>query len=198
MDASFVSEVIPPMIFVVVGVALVWALVELILVLRKARQTVETIEGDVRPILEDVKKIASDAKDMTESVKPAIDRVDPLMERASLAVDAANLEIMRLDGILENIDSITGSAASATEAIDTVTNAPLKIVNAASDKLRSALSGKKASDESAKLAAASEAAGASDVPGADERACEQAPSQPEKDEAESASGYFTYDAPKEG
>lgn len=81
-----------------------------------------------------------------------------MVERASLAVDAANLEIMRLDGILENVDAITSSAASATEAVDTVANAPLKIVNAASEKLREALSGKKTSDESAKLAAAAEAA----------------------------------------
>ncbi len=194
MDASLISGVILPVIFVVVGISLVWMLVELVLVLRRTRKTVEVIENDMRPILQDAKQVASDAKEMTAAIKPAIDRVDPLMERASLAVDAANLEIMRLDGILENVDSITGSAASATEAIDTVTNAPLKIVNAASDKLRTALSGKKASDESAKLAAAVEAADASDI---EPSSNAQASECPEKAEQETEGGYFTYSAPKE-
>ena len=67
-------------------------------------------------------------------------------------------EIMRLDGILENVDAITSSAASATEAVDTVANAPLKIVNAASESCAKPFQGKKASDESAELAAAAEAA----------------------------------------
>ena len=138
MDVGFISEVILPVVFVIVGIALVWAIVELVLVLRRTRKTVETLETSVKPIIDDVQKVAADAKEMTASIKPAIDRVDPLVERASLAVDAANLEIMRLDGILENVDAITSSAASATEAVDTVANAPLKIVNAASEKLREA------------------------------------------------------------
>ena len=90
-------------VFVIVGIALVWAIVELVLVLRRTRKTVETLETSVKPIIDDVQKVAADAKEMTASIKPAINRVDPLVERASLAVDAANLEIMRLDGILENV-----------------------------------------------------------------------------------------------
>ena len=115
---------------------------------------------------------------------------------------------MRLDGILENVDAITGSAASATEAVDTVANAPLKIVNAASEKLRGAFCAKKASDESAKLAAAGEAAGAVEFVAAaapvgqmSESAAspvaQVAAAQPETElqpEPETAGGYFTYAA----
>ena len=115
---------------------------------------------------------------------------------------------MRLDGILENVDAITSSAASATEAVDTVANAPLKIVNAASEKLREALSGKKASDESAKLAAAAEAAAPAEFAAiegdqaamcapeahAPEAAAEKPASEPEP---QTAGGYFTYGASKE-
>lgn len=208
MDVGFISEVILPVVFVIVGIALVWAIVELVLVLRRTRKTVETLETSVKPIIDDVQKVAADAKEMTASIKPAIDRVDPLVERASLAVDAANLEIMRLDGILENVDAITSSAASATEAVDTVANAPLKIVNAASEKLREALSGKKASDESAKLAAAVEAAAPAEfaaIEGDQAAACAPEAHAPEiaaeksasEPEPQTAGGYFTYGASKE-
>ena len=109
---------------------------------------------------------------------------------------------------LENVDAITSSAASATEAVDTVANAPLKIVNAASEKLREALSGKKASDESAKLAAAAEAAAPAEFAAiegdqaamcapeahAPEVAAEKPASEPEP---QTAGGYFTYGTSKE-
>lgn len=144
MDMAFLTDVVLPVVFAVVGVALIWALVELVITLRRARKTVETVEEQTLPILNDV-------KDMTESLKPAVDKVDPLVERVSLAVDAANLEIMRLDGILENVDQMTKTASNATAAVDTVANAPLKLVNAATDKLRSAFSSKKASDDSVAL-----------------------------------------------
>ena len=84
MDVGFISEVILPVVFVIVGIALVWAIVELVLVLRRTRKTVETLETSVKPIIDDVQKVAADAKEMTASIKPAIDRVDPLVERACL------------------------------------------------------------------------------------------------------------------
>lgn len=149
MDTSVISGVVLPIVFIVVGVALVWALVELIMVLRRTRTTVETMEAEITPILKDVREI-------TESVKPAADKVDPLVERVSLAVDAANLEIMRLDGILENVNEITETAASAANAVDAVANTPLRLVNTATEKLRDAFSGRRVSDESACLADAQE------------------------------------------
>ena len=76
MDAGFISEVILPVVFVIVGIALVWAIVELVLVLRRTRKTVETLETSVKPIIDDVQKVAADAKEMTASIKPAIDRVN--------------------------------------------------------------------------------------------------------------------------
>ena len=150
MDASFIQQVILPVVFAVVGIELICALIELIRFLRKARETVDTLEGEVRPVISDVKEIV-------ENLKPASEKIDPLAERVSLAVDAANLEIMRLDGILENVDSLTSSASSAASAMDTVANTPLKLMNTAADKLRGAFSQKKASDASVSLGAAAEA-----------------------------------------
>lgn len=166
MDASVISGVVLPIVFIVVGVALVWALVELIMVLRRTRTTVEAMEAEITPILKDVREI-------TESVKPAADKVDPLVERVSLAVDAANLEIMRLDGILENVNEITETAASAANAVDAVANTPLRLVNTATEKLRDAFSGRRVSDESAYLADAQESGAGKGVPSASGEGCAQ-------------------------
>ena len=216
MDTAFIQQVALPIVYVVVGIVLVWALVELIIFLRKTRKTVETMEEEIRPVI-------SDVKEMTESLKPAIDKMDPLAERVSLAVDAANLEIMRLDGILENVDAMTTSAAGAANAVETVANTPMKLVNTAAEKLRGAFSQKKASDASVALGSAGEEAraaalgeasaaasfAAAEAP-ADPAATEQpapaeAPAQPAPQTQEapaaepaapkaegSASGYFTY------
>lgn len=220
MDAAFIQQVVLPIVCVVVGIVLVWALVELVIFLRSTRKTVSTLEEEIRPVI-------SDVKEMTESLKPAVDKMDPLAERVSLAVDAANLEIMRLDGILENVDALTGSAAGAANAVETVANTPMKLVNTAAEKLRGAFSQKKASDASVALGAAAEGAqaavleGASTVPDATtaESTPTPAPSAPVAPEpseqpaadvaplsqgaasAESpapksdtaSSGYFTYD-----
>lgn len=216
MDTAFIQQVALPIVYVVVGIVLVWALVELIIFLRKTRKTVETMEEEIRPVI-------SDVKEMTESLKPAIDKMDPLAERVSLAVDAANLEIMRLDGILENVDAMTTSAAGAANAVETVANTPMKLVNTAAEKLRGAFSQKKASDASVALGSAGEEARAAALGGAsaaasfaaaeapaDPAATEQpapaeAPAQPAPQTQEapaaepaapkaegSASGYFTY------
>ena len=151
MDMEFVSAVVLPIVYVIVGIALVWALVELVLFLRRLGKTVSSVEEQVTPIL-------ADAKEMTESLKPAVDKVDPLVERVSLAVDAANLEIMRLDGILGDVGDITQTASQAVSAVDTVAQTPMRIVNDVSEKLRGAFKGKKASDESVALGTAGESA----------------------------------------
>lgn len=225
MDTAMISDVVLPLVFVAVGIALIWLVVELVMFLRRTRSTVDALEAQIAPILEDVKEI-------TESVKPAADKVDPLVERVSLAVDAANLEIMRLDGILENVDKITETTASAASAVDTVANTPLKLVNTATEKLRGAFSSRKASVESASLAdAAQRSALATDASAAQEQACcekslahdradaetrespEAAPQaahvetvseaagradaeEPESEQTDGAQNYFTY-APKE-
>lgn len=216
MDTAFIQQVALPIVYVVVGIVLVWALVELIIFLRKTRKTVETMEEEIRPVI-------SDVKEMTESLKPAIDKMDPLAERVSLAVDAANLEIMRLDGILENVDAMATSAAGAANAVETVANTPMKLVNTAAEKLRGAFSQKKASDASVALGSAAEEAQAAalgeasaaasfaaaeapaELAATEQPAPAEAPAQPAPQTQEapaaepaapkaegSASGYFTY------
>ena len=73
-----------PVVFIIVGIALIWFVVELAITVRKARTTIDEVKQEVQPII-------ANANELTESVKPAVAKVDPLVERVQLTVDAANL-----------------------------------------------------------------------------------------------------------
>ncbi len=145
-----VLGIILPIVYIIVGVGLVWFVVELALTIRKTRKTVTAIKEEIDPSLASIKKITAD-------LEPVITKVDPLVERVSLTVDAANLEIMRVDQILENVTDITGSVNKAVGAVDTVTSAPVEFVNSVTKKVRSVFKPKYASNESMKLGGAEDA-----------------------------------------
>ena len=144
MDFFSVINVALPVIYVLVGIVLMWFVIELVMTVRKTRETVTSVQKQLEPTLEHVEKI-------TASLEPVCDKIDPLVDRVSLTVDAANLEVMRLDQILEDVGEITSSASSAVTAVDTVANAPLELVNSVTKKVRRKFTPKKASDESVAL-----------------------------------------------
>ncbi len=179
MDVNEILNIALPIVFLIVGVVLVWFLVELVLTLKTARKTVDSIQEQLTPTLEHVEKI-------TKELEPAMTKVDPLMERVSLTVDAANLELMRVDQILEDLGDVTGTVSKATNAVDTVASAPVNLVSNVTEKVRGVLKGSSSSSESAKLAHAHAEAqlGEGDVQAAAEAA------QGEAEEVQ----YFTYGA----
>lgn len=118
-----------PWLYAVVGVVFLWLVIELALTVRKTRSSLKNMENKVDQVVKDVDEISTE-------ILPAIKKVDPLMDRLSLTVDAANLEIMRLDEILEDVSTMTNAASKATKQIETVTNAPLELVNSVADKVR--------------------------------------------------------------
>lgn len=150
MEFGEILNVALPVIYVVVGIALVWLVVELALTFRKTRQTVTDVQRQLEPTLDHVEKI-------TAQLEPVSAKVDPLVDRVSLTVDAANLEIMRLDQILEDVTQITDSVTKTMDTVDTVTSAPLDLVTSVTDKVRTKIKGRGASDESVKLGAAAAA-----------------------------------------
>ena len=143
-----------PIVYALVGVALIWALIELVRLLRSMRGMVEDTNANVAPLMGRVNDMVADAA-------PAAKRIDPMLERVNLTVDAANLELMRVDGILENVDAITGHVANAASAVDDVATTPSRMVNNVVEAVRGAVGAKKASDESVGFAA--EAAAASEA-----------------------------------
>lgn len=134
---SEISEVVSqilPFVFVVVGIALIWFVVELAITIRKARGTIDSLEKQVEPTLTNVETI-------TTQIQPVIAKADPLVDRVTLTLDAANLELVRIDKILEDVGDITDSASSATTAVEGVVNAPKNLVTSASNAVHRAFNG---------------------------------------------------------
>ncbi|MEG0323086.1 MAG: DUF948 domain-containing protein [Raoultibacter sp.] len=144
MDFAEVVNIALPIVYVLVGAALVWLVIELVMTLRKTRKTVDDLKKQVEPTLANV-------QELTEGLKPVVAKVDPLVERISLTVDATNLEIMRVDQILDDVNDITGSLSSAVDAVDTAANAPIDLVNSVSNRVRNVFKPRKASSESVAL-----------------------------------------------
>lgn len=168
MGFAEVLNIVLPVVYALVGCVLVWFVVELVMTIRVARKTVTEVEEQLKPTLANVEKITTDLEPTMKSVKritaqidPVVAKVDPLVDRVSLTVDAANLEIMRVDQILEDVNQITGSITKTMDTVDTVTSAPLELVNTVTSKMRSRFKPRYASDESVKLGQEAEGAPAS-------------------------------------
>lgn len=192
MDFAGIVEIALPVVYVLVGAVLVWFVVELALTIRSTRSTIDGAHKELAPTLKSVEKITAQVdpliahvdtlvtdqidplltrvNEIAEEAKPAVGRVDPLVERLSLTVDAANLELMRVDQILEDVTQITDSVSKAAGAVDTVTSAPIDLVNSLTGKLRSRFKPRYASDESVSLGAAADASAAEKAGRAPERA----------------------------
>lgn len=141
--AEFLNAALP-FVYIIVGAALVWFVIELAITIRKTRTTVDEMHKQLEPTLDNVQRL-------TASLEPVVAKVDPLVDRVSLTVDAANLELMRVDQILEGVTDITDSVSSAVDAVDTVTNAPMNLLTSVTTKVRSAFKTKHASEESIAL-----------------------------------------------
>ena len=150
MDFGSVMNIILPIVYGVVGLALIWFVIELVMTVRKARNTVTDVQKQLEPTLDSVQKI-------TARIEPVTKKVDPLVDRVNLTVDAANLEIMRVDQILEDVTQVTNQLSKAANTVDTVTSAPVDLVNSMAKKVRNRFKSKGASDESVRLGQAKDA-----------------------------------------
>lgn len=145
MDVGSVLNMVLVAVFIVVGIALVFFVLELIKVLKTTRETISHLDEQLSPTMANVKQITAD-------IEPAMLKVDPIMDRVQLTLDSVNLEMMRVDKILEDVGDITDAASSATSAVDNITNAPVKAVNNVASRVKNAFGGKGASEESVQLA----------------------------------------------
>jgi ABC-type transporter Mla subunit MlaD len=148
-------DLVLPIVYIVVGCALVWFLIELVITVRKTRKTVDDMQKQLTPAIESVQEISAEVE---KKLPPILDNVnkisagvDPLIDRVSLTVDAANLEIMRLDQILEDVSEITDTASKAVDTVDNVTSMPMDVVNNLASKVRGVFTPASASKESVEL-----------------------------------------------
>lgn len=144
MDIGSILGIVLPIVYIIVGVVLVWFVIELALTARRTRTTVDAVHEQIEPTLEHVNEI-------TKGIEPVVAKVDPLMDRVALTVDAANLEIMRVDQILEDVSQMTGTVTKTLDTVDSVTSLPLDAVNSLTSKMRSIFKKPQASEESQRL-----------------------------------------------
>ena len=141
MGISEILNIILPFVYVLVFIAIIWFIVELVLLLRRTRKVIKDVHEQIEPTLDHIEKI-------TAELEPVVPKIDPLVDRVSLTVDAANLEIMRLDQILEDVSEITDTVSSAANAVDTVAQAPVEFVANVTSKVRRAFKPARASSDS--------------------------------------------------
>ena len=72
-----------PIVYALVGVALVWFIIELVMTVRTARKTVKSVKKQIDPTLENVGKI-------TASLEPAVANVNRLTEQLQPTVEHVN------------------------------------------------------------------------------------------------------------
>lgn len=132
-----ILNILLPIIYIMVGCALVWLLIELSLAVRKTKKVVVDLKDQLDPTLANVEKITTE--------------IPPMMEHLQLTIDAANLEVLRVDEILSDVADMTNAANKAIGTVDAVANAPVELVNALASKIRGKFGGKDASSESIKL-----------------------------------------------
>ncbi len=138
MDAL---NIILPIVYILVGCALVWFVVELVITIRKVRpKAIDTID-QLQPTITELQQMVTD-------IQPTVRKVDPLMDRVTLTVDSVNLEMMRVDEILEDVTQMTDAISKTVGVVDNVTSAPVEIVNSITSKVRDKFRPKFASDES--------------------------------------------------
>lgn len=136
-----ILDIILPIVYIVVGAALVWFIVELVITIKKVRgKALDTID-ELDPTIKNIEQMVSD-------IQPTINKVDPLVDRVTLTVDSVNLEMMRVDQILEDVGNVTGTLSKTVNTVDNVTSAPVDIVNSVTKKVRAKFRPKYASDES--------------------------------------------------
>ncbi len=133
-----------PWLYGVIGLCLVWLIIELILMVRRSRETIKEAKKSLDSAVGDMNRV-------TNELMPALKKVDPLMDRVSLSVDAINLEILKLDEIVDDVKTMTSSAANATQSINTIASAPVDFVSGVTDKIRRRFGPKTASNDSVKI-----------------------------------------------
>ncbi len=111
---------------IVLIVAGVWAVVELALVLRRTRGTVDTLDktvGKLNDTIDDVRPVINKLDETVENLQPAIQQIEPLLQRSSIAVEALSADLIEVNGVLRDVSQITGGVSTASGAMSNIAGA---------------------------------------------------------------------------
>lgn len=172
---------------IVLAVAGVWALVELALILRRARSSVDALDQTLETVnatVAEARPVIAKLDDAIDDIQPALGQIEPLLKQGSIAVEALSADLIEVNGVLRDVSSVTESMSSASGAVT-------GIATAASEKVQRLFS-KRYDEPAAGSRALSDVAGESSVAG--EEAVSQVPETAETpgDDQEGTRRYYTY------
>lgn len=147
------------LLVVLIGVA-VWAVVELALLLRKTRGTVDELTEGVNETLNQVQPIITKLDGVIDTLQPTLNEVEPMVEKVELALDEANVSLAKINGILGDVSEMSEAANSVTSSVKDATSAAVNTVAGLVDRVAGGSRGKRAAIEAS---AKSEAVPALDV-----------------------------------
>lgn len=104
-------------VLVVVGI---WAVVELALVLRRARGAVDTVERTVENVDEavgEIRPVIAKLDSTLDDLSPAVAEVEPLIKQGNVALEALSADLIEVNGVLRDVSNVTGVASNVTEAV---------------------------------------------------------------------------------
>lgn len=127
-------------VLIVLALVAIWAVIELALVLRRARSTVDSLDKTVgsindtiaqtKPVIEhldetltDVKPVMAKLDTSLEELQPALTQVEPLLRQGSIAVEALSADLIEVNGVLRDVSEVTGSMSSASGAVSGIASA---------------------------------------------------------------------------
>ncbi len=175
---------------IVLIVAGVWAVVELALVFRRTRGTVDTLDktmGKLNDTIDDVRPVINKLDETVENLQPAIQQVEPLLQRSMIAVEALSADLIEVNGVLRDVSQITGGVSTASGAMS-------NIAGAATEKVQKLFNKKHHDEPASSDRTLTESAGAGSLH-ADTPSEKMDEHQDEMtDVATSDKSYYTYDA----
>ena len=139
-DAGTILDVFLTVFLIALCVAGVWALVQMVFVMRKTNQVVDELAESVNNTLAEVNPVINKVDGLLDEVTPAIKQVDPLLISAIGAVDSLSKDLDNLDVILGDVSRLTSGVAdagdAATHSVTGAMTAASNLVGAAIDRVR--------------------------------------------------------------
>ena len=104
-------------VLVLVGI---WAVAEIAMTVRRARQSVDTLDktvGEVNDAIAEARPVISKLDGVLDDLGPALSQVEPLLKQATVAVEALSADLVEVNGVLRDVSAVSGAASSASNAV---------------------------------------------------------------------------------
>lgn len=181
---------------IVLAIAGIWAVIELTLTIRRGRDAVKELTGELTEItrlanttIEQLQPVIVKIDEMADDISPAVAQLGPLVEKASTAIDVVTVDLASVNDILVDVSSVTDTASNVTSTVSKAANSAVSGVAGVVGKF----TGGGRTSRHHRLSSRSHSK--DEAPAIEEQATEiVAPAQAAPAKAASGKAYFTYGA----